>query len=131
MVEKITAVPTNPHRILETGNTTEFDPFHPLNAVTDITYRTRECEWMEIFIGHYEAPPQDRESAGDIFFHRTTHITPIYNFQFFLHRNREGILGDEPTRVIDSSQNSAEGLLRKSSITGRAEMRRGSQQPRH
>ena len=30
VVEKITAVPTNPHRILETGNTTAFDPFLPL-----------------------------------------------------------------------------------------------------
>ena len=58
---------------------------------------------MDDFIDHYEAPPQDRDSASDMILYRTTQVIPIYNFQFFPHRNREGTLGDDPARMIDSS----------------------------
>ena len=58
---------------------------------------------MEDFIGHYEAPLQDRASASDILSTRTIQVIPIKNFRYFSHRDREGTMGGDPARLIDSS----------------------------
>ena len=98
----ITAVPISPHRLLEIGNSTAFDPFLPLNSGSDIQYQKREGEWLEDFCGH-PFVSSGEETAAEIIWGRVVRLIPFYEFRDFPRRNRDEQRHPSEAKLLDSS----------------------------